>query len=161
MRHAKAEPYADTDAARRLTARGRDEAASAGARLAELGHVPDRALVSSATRTRETWAAVREACRADAVEEFSDELYAGSPDSVLEAVRLVPDDTNTCIYIGHNPTAAHLAARLDDGEADPEVLQGLLAGFPTAAFAVFELSGGWAELHEATARLTHFHAGRG
>src|SRR5687767_7522834 len=110
MRHAKAEPYAETDSARRLTARGREEAAAAGAHLAALGVAPDHALVSSAARTRETWDAVREACGVEAREEINDVLYAASPAAVLEAIQLVPDDAATCIYIGHSPTAAHLAA---------------------------------------------------
>ena len=161
MRHAKAEPYAETDAARRLTARGRDDAADAGRRLASLGVRPDQALVSSAVRTRETWVAVHERCGGEAQEEFSDDLYAASPAGVLEVLRRLPDDVSSCIYVGHNPTAAHLAAALDDGEADPEVLRGLLAGFPPAALAVFEVPGSWAELSEGGARLVHFHAGHG
>ena len=160
MRHAKAEPYADTDATRDLTARGREEATAAGAHLASLGVTPDHALVSNATRTQETWAAVRESCAAEAREEISDELYAASPAAALEAIRLVPDDATTCIFVGHNPTAAHLAAGLDDGDADPEVLRGLLAGFSTSAFAVFEVPGSWAELDEGGARLLHFYPGR-
>ena len=160
MRHAKAEPYADTDSARRLTARGREAATAAGRFLAEQGLVPDHALISDAVRTRETWAAVREACGSDAQEEVTEDLYAASPSDVLEAIRMVPDAAATCIYVGHNPTAAHLAAALDDGDADPDVLRGLLAGFSTSALAVFELPGPWSELDEAGARLTHFYPGR-
>ncbi len=159
MRHAKAEPYATTDTARRLTDRGRAEAAEAGRHLADLQIIPEHALVSSAERTVETWDAVREACGSSARAEVTDALYAASPADVLEAVRLVPADVAACIYVGHNPTAAHLAAHLDDGEADPEVLRGLLVGFPTSALAVFELSGDWDELAEGAARLTHFYAG--
>ena len=161
MRHAKAEPYADTDATRELTARGREEAAAAGAHLASLGVTPDHALVSSATRTQQTWAAVRESCAPDVHEEISDGLYAASPAAALETIRLVPEEATTCIFIGHNPTAAHLAAGLDDGEADPAVLRGLLAGFSTSAFAVFDVPGSWGELSEGGARLQHFYPGRG
>ncbi len=160
MRHAKAEPYAETDSDRHLTGRGHEEAAASGRHLLEVGLVPDLALVSSAVRTRETWDEVREACSADAREEISDHLYGASPAAVLETLQGVSDDTTTCLYLGHNPTAAHLAAALDDGEADPEALQGLLSGFPTSAVAVFEVPGSWADLHEAGARLTHFHSVR-
>ena len=161
MRHAKAEPYADTDAARRLTARGREEATAAGRQLADLGARPDLAMVSSAVRTRETWDAVRDACGSTAAEQVSDDLYAASPGVVLDALNGIDDGVATCLYVGHNPTAAHLAASLDDGEADPEVLRGLLAGFPTSAFALFGVTGPWSELAEGGARLVHFHPGRG
>jgi phosphohistidine phosphatase len=160
MRHAKAEPYAETDAHRQLTGRGHEEAADAGRHLAEIGLVPDLALVSSAVRTRETWDEVREACGATAREDISDHLYGASPAAVLETLRLLSDDTSTCLYIGHNPTAAHLAAALDDGDADPDALHGLLLGFPTSAMAVFDVPGSWSDLHEAGARLTHFHSAR-
>ena len=161
MRHAKAEPYAQTDASRPLTARGHEQAAAAGRFLATHGVVPDHALVSSALRTRQTWEEVRTSCEFSGSEEVTDQLYAASPAAVLETVQLVPPSASTCLYVGHNPTAAHLAAGLDDGEADPEVLRGLLAGFPTSAMAVFEVPGPWAELGEGRARLTHFYDGRG
>ena len=160
MRHAKAEPYAASDAARQLTTRGRDEAAAAGRFLIEAGLVPDHALVSSAARTQETWDVLRETCNLSVDAELSDAMYAASPPDVLEAVRHVPAGTSTCLFLGHNPTAAHVAAALDDGEAEPEVLQGLLAGFPTSALAVFALAGEWADLSEAGARLTHYYPGR-
>jgi phosphohistidine phosphatase len=160
MRHAKAEPYAETDAERELTPRGHEAAEAAGRHLAALQTVPDHALVSSAVRTRQTWQAVREGSGSAATEEISEQLYAASPAAVLETLRLVPEETETCLFVGHNPTAAHLAAELDDGEADPEVLRGLLGGFPTCAMAVFEVGGAWSELGEAGARLIHFYPGR-
>ena len=52
MRHAKAEPYAASDYARELTARGRADANDAGAYLAAERVVPDYAVVSTAVRTR-------------------------------------------------------------------------------------------------------------
>ncbi len=60
MRHAKAEPYAETDADRELTRRGHDDAAEVGRFLADIGIRPDSALVSSALRTRQTWEHVAE-----------------------------------------------------------------------------------------------------
>ena len=161
MRHAKAEPYADSDSARRLTARGHEDAAAAGSRLADLGVVPDHALVSAAVRTRETWDEVRKSSGSAASEEFSEELYAASPGAVIELIREVSDEVGTCLYLGHNPTAAHVAAQLDDGDADPEVLRGLLAGFATSAFAVFDVPGAWGDLAQGGARLIEFYPGRG
>ena len=68
LRHAKAEPFAQTDLARQLTARGRASAHDVGRHLQEAGFVPDVALVSTAVRTRETWAEVAEGCGASATE---------------------------------------------------------------------------------------------
>ena len=59
LRHGKAERSAPGgDIARRLTDRGRNDAALMGRVLAERDLIPDVALVSAAARTQETWAAV-------------------------------------------------------------------------------------------------------
>jgi phosphohistidine phosphatase len=157
VRHGKAEPYAAKDHARRLTARGRADAAAVGRYLASVDVRPDRALVSDAARTIETWQQLRAALDAEPREEITRELYGASADDVVELVRRLPGDVWTALYVGHNPTAEQLAGVLHDTEGDPAVLTGLLAGFPTCAVAVFELEGDWADLAEGRARLTHFH----
>ena len=59
FRHGKAEQESESgdDFDRKLAPRGERESAAMGAHLAELGLKPDLALVSSAARARETWAA--------------------------------------------------------------------------------------------------------
>ena len=161
MRHAKAEPYAADDHDRSLTRKGAAAAADAGRYLAAAGILPDLALVSSAVRTQQTWEQASAACGAGTRVEASEEMYVATPPLVLEAVRLVPDDVGTVIYVGHNPTLTYLAHLLNNGEGDPEVMGRMLEGFPPAAVAVFELPGRWAELDEGEALLTHFHVGSG
>ena len=79
MRHAKAESSPSGpiggDIGRRLTERGRDDAAAAGRWLAEIGCVPDHALVSAAERTQETWAAVAETSGSTADVDVSRAMY--------------------------------------------------------------------------------------
>jgi phosphohistidine phosphatase len=157
VRHAKAEPYADTDYDRRLTRRGHTEAASAAEFLASTGLRPDTALVSAAVRAVETWGHLREAT-GSAEADPSEEFYSASADEVLDAVRKLPETAASAVYVGHNPAAGSFAYSLNDGEGDPAVVRGLLEGFPTAAVAVFRLPGSWADLEEGTARLLHFHA---
>jgi phosphohistidine phosphatase len=161
VRHAKAEPYAETDHARRLTERGRADAAAAGRFLATAGIAPTHALVSDATRTQETWAELSGSLGEGVEVDVSPAYYSASEDEVLEAIRMLPSDATCAVFVGHNPTAAHVARLLLDGEGDPEVMRGLLEGFPPAAVAVFELPGDWSELTEAGARLTRFHVGHG
>jgi phosphohistidine phosphatase len=161
MRHAKAEGYAEEDRDRHLTERGRADAADAGRHLAEVGLVPDHALVSAAVRAVETWQEVRRASGSQADADVSEPMYAASPRSVLESLGLVPAESRTVIFVGHNPTTGALVHLLDDQEGDPALLAGMLQGFPTAALAVFRVSGEWDQLAEGTGRLTHFHVGRG
>src|SRR5271155_2479679 len=58
LRHAKTERAqpGERDRDRKLTKRGRSDAALVGTYMARHGLVPDLALVSPATRARETWA---------------------------------------------------------------------------------------------------------
>jgi phosphohistidine phosphatase len=161
MRHAKAEQDGPTDFERPLAARGRGDAAAAGAWLAEQGFEPEHALVSAALRARETWEALAEGAGWDLDPELDRGLYAASPEAVLDLVRLVDDDVRRLLVVGHNPTMAVLAQLLDDGDGDPELAEEMLAGYPTSAVAVFECDGSWADLAEGTARLVAFHVGRG
>lgn len=158
MRHARAEPFASSDRARKLADRGVEDARRAGAHLAGTGCVPDHAVVSVAERTRMTWAAVRETSGSTGSESFEDAAYHGDADDVLELVRETPADALTVIVVGHNPTAAGLCHLLDDGAGDPEALTGLLRGFPPGALGVFEVTSPWSELGPEVGRLVDFYA---
>lgn len=158
MRHAKAEPYAATDEERRLTARGRREAAEAGERLAELRVVPDHAVVSTSARTRMTWDEVAGACGGTAEVRYDEAVYRGGVEEVVETLQVTPEEASTVILVGHNPATSDLVHLLDDGEGEPDAVSGLLRGFPAGALAVFEVVVPWAELGPDTGRVTAFHA---
>jgi len=161
MRHAKAEPFAETDHARRLTDRGVAAARDVGAHLRDSGIRPDFVLVSSAERTRDTWAAVSELAGAGSAEvRLDDAVFTGSPDVVLEALRAAPADAGTVMFVGHNPTAAYLCHLLDDGEGEPAAVSGLLEGFPPGAVAVMEIGVPWSELGPETGRVVGYYVGR-
>lgn len=162
MRHSRAEAAGPTDAERELTDVGRADAADAGRWLAGQGDAPAYALVSAATRTRQTWEAVAGAAGWSTEATYDQGLYAGGPDTVLDLVRALPDDADSLFLLGHNPTVGHLAQLLDDGEADAELATAALAGgYPTSAVSVFSYAGSWADLDAGTARLVGFHVGRG
>jgi phosphohistidine phosphatase len=162
LRHAKAEPFAATDDARRLTDRGLQSARDVGRHLRESDLVPDFALVSTAIRTRETWAAVAGAAGADeALATFDDALFTGGPDVVLEALQAAPEQATTVLFVGHNPTAAYLCHLLDDGEGDPSAVSDLLHGFPPSALAVLDVGVPWSQLAPETSRLVGSYVGRG
>jgi phosphohistidine phosphatase len=159
FRHAKAEQTAANDYERELADRGRRDAAAAGAWLAEIGVVPERALVSAAPRAVQTWEALADGA-GWSLEPYLDRgLYTAGPDTALDLVRGTHDDCSTLVVVGHNPTMASLAQLLDDGEGDVEAGNEMATGFSTSAAAVFDMAGPWAELE--TARLRAFHVGRG
>jgi phosphohistidine phosphatase len=61
VRHAQAESWASSDVERVLTPDGAATAGVLGGWLRDQGITPDAALVSGATRTRQTWAALADA----------------------------------------------------------------------------------------------------
>lgn len=161
MRHAKAGPYTKTDHERPLTERGARDAQAAGEWLAGQGLAPDFALVSSAVRTRETWAQVvsGSGSKGDAV--FTDALYAAGPQTVIDTVREAPEEAELVIFIGHNPTVENTVHLLSDGAGDPETLELLGQGYPTSALTVFDVEVPWNEIGPDAGQATAFHIGRG
>ncbi|MBF4163150.1 SixA phosphatase family protein [Nocardioides acrostichi] len=162
IRHARAEQVANSDAERRLTSEGRADAVAAGRWLRDRGLEPDRLLVSSAERTRETAAGVLEGGRfVGATLDVEPTLYSASPETALDLVRECPDDIATLVVIGHNPTMAYLAQLLDDGEGDAQASAALLQGYPTCTMTVFDVEGAWADLGEQQAAVVAYQVARG
>ena len=162
VRHATAEATAPSDHQRRLTDRGRADAAAIGRWLAGIGVAPDHALVSDATRTHETWAELSAAAGWDVDVDASAALYDASPEAALDLLRELPADARTVVVVGHNPTMAYLTEVLDDSDGDDDAITALVtSGFPTAAVAVLAVDGDWSTLEEAGATVRAFHVGRG
>ncbi|HMO43835.1 MAG TPA: histidine phosphatase family protein [Phenylobacterium sp.] len=140
LRHGKAErdSASGDDFARRLTARGRSDAREAGARLAEMGFVPDLCLVSDAARTRDTWEALSPVCPACPAR-FEPDLYHAEAGKVWEMVQAAgADGARTLMVIGHNPGLHELVVRLlAEGGASPDLMAMARSRFPTSAAAVF------------------------
>jgi len=105
MRHAKSswKSNAPTDHARPLNKRGRRAAPKVGARLRELGWVPDLIVSSDSARTRETFVRMREALGhvGDAV--FLESLYHAGIGPVHAALEQLDDAVSTVLLLGHNP----------------------------------------------------------
>jgi phosphohistidine phosphatase len=163
MRHGRAESFAPEDHRRQLTERGVREVRAAGHWLVEQDLVPTYALVSSAVRTRDTWAHLVATTGTTTEAVIDEALYAAGPESALDILRATPEEAEVVLCVGHNPTAASLAHLLDDGDADPDAFRAMSAGFPPAAMAVLDVHVPWVELDAATARLVAFHPdpGRG
>lgn len=131
MRHADAERGggAMADIERALTPEGVAEARRIGRALAEAGLAPDRALVSTARRARETWTAVSEAFP-DVAADFHKAIYEASPATLWALAQQGMVGGESLILVGHNPGMQALAASLARGGPP-------MRGFPTGAVAVF------------------------
>lgn len=157
VRHGKAEQYGDDDHRRPLTERGRRQARDAGEWLAESGYVPTHAIVSSATRTRETWDALALGSGTQAHAETSDAAYAADTETALALLQGAPEDATVLALVGHNPTVSSLVHLLDSGLPDAAAFRELSFGLPTSGVAVLEVTGRWRDLELGTARLVAGH----
>lgn len=138
LRHAKAvrPNEAATDKERALAPRGRRDAAAASIALRAAGLKPDLALVSTAVRTRQT----AEAALADTPARFEDALYLAEAERLWAA--FAAEEAESVILVGHNPGIGELAGMLIDQAHDHSKLaQQFAEGFPTCAFAAFEIGG--------------------
>lgn len=155
LRHAKAvSKNAPSDFERVLAARGQAQMKAVASTLADPALRPDLAFVSSAARTRETWARTG---LADEVEtRFEEGIYEASVGTLLDIVRGAPDAAGCVILVGHNPGLEALAQGLADREAGTGAAL-LSGGMPTAALAVldFEVER-WAEAGPGRAELAAF-----
>ncbi|WP_183407126.1 SixA phosphatase family protein [Nocardioides marmorisolisilvae] len=161
LRHAKAEPFASSDHERVLTDKGHRDAEDAGDWAREAGLRPDYAVVSSAARTRGTWASFSAGAELELEPVFDRSLYGAGTDGALEIINAAPEDAETVLLIGHNPTMAYLVHLLDDGGADAELFARVSAGYPTSAMAVLDVPCAWSDLDVGGARISAFHVGRG
>lgn len=113
MRHGQAEAgrAGVPDRERELTEVGREKARRVGEELARQGFTPQRALVSSATRTRQTFAQVRDSI--DGIsEKYVDALYGAGPEGVFDLLASVDDTVESVMLVGHNPTFSEVASYL-------------------------------------------------
>ena len=141
MRHAKTERAAESgiDRDRALTPRGLDDAALMGRILKDKGLRPDLALVSSATRTRQSWDAVQEAL-GDVEVRIEPRLYDASSATIRRLIEDAEEQAGCLLVMAHNPGVHTLAIEyLTESAASPSVLDRMAGGFVTGAAAVFEV----------------------
>lgn len=159
LRHAKTETDAPSgkDHDRRLEDRGRADAAAMAEWLADQALVPDQVLVSTATRTRQTWDILAELFPGAAPQvEHQPELYSASASQLLAAIHDVSAGINRLMLVGHNPGLHELALGLTCGcnETDSKLLSG---NMPTSAIAVIDFPiADWADARFGTGKLQHF-----
>ena len=135
VRHAKAEPLAETDKARVLADQGVRDAKNLGTVFTQLLTQPDKIICSTAQRTKQTLSVMNDAgLRCDNVE-FDDDLYHASADLIINKVAKV--EGRVLMIVGHNPAMAILLNRLaDEQDIAPSMLH-----FPTGSLAQIHFAG--------------------
>ncbi len=117
IRHAKSSwDYVSlSDYERGLNQRGHRDARRMGEALHERGIKFDRVLCSSAKRTKETLALLREQLKIkDESIRYLDDLYCASTATLLEIIRRQDNKKNNIAIIAHNPGLEDLATMLSN-----------------------------------------------
>jgi phosphohistidine phosphatase len=158
LRHAKAEKAEAGmgDHERRLNARGQNDALLIGAYMARHALIPDRVMVSTAERTRETWQRLAAALGARPQVSFEERLYNAGSEAILALAKHIAPPVRTLLMIGHNP-GLHDLARLLIASGDVEARERLNEGLPTSGLAVIDFAAqDWGKVHPRGGRLERF-----
>jgi phosphohistidine phosphatase len=149
LRHSKAaSPLGTPDIDRPLSGRGRTDAKAAGEVLRAANRLPDLVICSTAQRTRETLDGLALTAPVD----FESRVYGNDVEEILDVLREQPDDPETVLLVGHNPSVHQLVLDLT-GTPD--------RGYPTSAMAVIEFDGDWSDLWPGVGRLASLWTPRG
>jgi phosphohistidine phosphatase len=107
-------------------------------------------LCSSAVRARQTLELLDLPPMDSDHAEVSEAYYNVGSDSLIEAVRALPDDCDTALIVGHAPALPGVAYELIDPESsDPSAWAAIEHRFPAAGLARLEWSGGWDDVGAA------------
>jgi phosphohistidine phosphatase len=156
LRHAKSDWPDVPDLDRPLAKRGRRDAPVVGRWLRRHGYLPDAVICSVARRTRQTWDLVAPELGGSPSVTFEPRAYEASALTLLYLVQELPGTCRAAMLIGHNPAIEELASHLAEAPAAGGASPSPGFRFPTAAVAVFEFTGDWADLAPAHARLLDF-----
>jgi phosphohistidine phosphatase len=150
LRHAKTEDTrpGSKDSERRLTPDGERAALKVGDYLRTRGIAVDTVLCSSAARARQTLELLKLGDELDPDRvDIADRFYNAGADTLINAVRELPDDCHVALLVGHAPGAPRVVYELtDQTTSTPEAVSAIEGRFPAAALAQMEFVGGWSEV---------------
>ena len=150
LRHAQTEDVrpGSKDSERRLTPDGERRALEVGDYLRAEGITVDTVLCSSAARARQTLELLKlgDQLNPDRVE-IADRFYNAGGDTLINAVRELPEACRVALLIGHAPGAPGLVHEMTDpATSRPEAVSAIESRFPAAALAQLEFEGDWSEI---------------
>ncbi|WP_300518996.1 histidine phosphatase family protein [Aliiroseovarius sp.] len=152
-RHAKSS-WSDpmmADRERPLNKRGRASAKAIGRWLATHGYEPEQVLISTAERTRETWAKIADKLVAPPRAEYLDALYLAEPEQLLSALKRA--DQDVVMMIAHNPGSAYMAQAL----VNQVPSDGRFQHYPTGATSVIDFAvADWSDVTWGSGKVVDF-----
>jgi phosphohistidine phosphatase len=150
LRHAQTEDIrpGSRDNERRLTPDGERQAREVGDYLRTRNIAIDAVLCSSAVRAQQTLGLLKidDQLPANRVE-IADRFYNAGADTLINAVRELPEDCHVALLVGHAPAAPGLVHEITDlVSSTPAAVDAIEGRFPAAALAWLEFNGHWSEI---------------
>lgn len=155
LRHAKSDwdDMSLRDFDRGLNDRGRKGARLMGDHIRQQGGAWDMVLASPAERVKLTL----EASGLDLPVRFEESAYLADSPTLIQLVSACDDKAEAILLMGHNPGLQELALDLVSPDAENDLFSEVMQKYPTAAYAVLELSiDSWANLKQGCGKLVHF-----
>lgn len=156
LRHAKSGyPEGVEDHDRPLNAKGRSAMLHLTAYAKKHIPCPGLVLCSTATRTKQTIAALVNAWEKAPEIIYTHRLYLASPGELLKEIAKVNEAVTSVMVVAHNPGIESLAAMLvKDG--NKQAYDRMRAKYPTAGLAMFTLESAWDSINPRSATLVDF-----
>ena len=80
---------------------------------------------------------------------------------MIQLINVVPDDVETILVVGHEPTMSMTALGLADPDrGDFSAAERISAKYPTSSIAVLRTAQPWSRLELGSAELIAFHVAR-
>lgn len=158
LRHAKSDFVPGLpDHERPLTERGYDEGDLMGRYLARQDLQPDAAIVSTATRTRQTWQRVAAELGTQPVHIVHESrIYEAAVGDIVHVVRTMEPGPQVVLLIGHNPGMT-LTAQYFCGGDNAAGLARLQEGYPPCALTVIDFAiDQWRDVSQGNGMLDRF-----
>ena len=139
LRHAKTErlQHGQHDRERRLTKRGRADAANVARYMVSYCLVPDQVIVSPARRSQETWALLAKAFSEGPNVVTDEHVYEASAENLIDVIAKAHEGPSLLI-VGHNPSLHDLAVQLI-GSGNAAAREQLSENLPTSGLVVIDL----------------------
>ena len=139
LRHAKTErlKHDQHDRERRLTKRGRADAANVARYMISYRLVPDQVIVSPARRSQESWTLLAKAFSEGPKVVTDERVYEASAENLIDVIAKAHEGQSLLI-VGHNPSLHDLAVQLI-GSGNAAAREQLSESLPTSGLVVIDL----------------------
>lgn len=158
FRHAKTEAAEPglPDRTRALVERGRKEAGTIGAYMATHALIPDKVLLSPATRVQESWKYLAAGLRAAPDVATLARIYDASSRDMLAIIMDTAAAVQSLMIVGHNPTLQEVGVTLI-ASGDIDMREALREKLPTAGLVIIDFPfDDWSKIHPQSGRIERF-----